>query len=44
MSPHTNLSLFLIISSKTDISHPKISMKSAATVVFVRNVAQGSSF
>ena len=44
MPPYTNLSLFLIISSEKYISHPKISMKSAATVVFVRKVAQGSSF
>ena len=40
MSPYTNLSLFLIISSKNYISDPKILTKGAATVVF----AQGSSF
>ena len=44
MSPYTNLSLFLIIISKNYISHPKILMKCAATVVFVRKVSQGSSF
>ena len=44
MSPYTNFSLFLIISSKTYSSHPKILTKSAATVVFVRKVSQGSSF
>ena len=44
MPPYTNLSLFLIISSKNYISHPKILMKSAATVVFVRKVSQSSSF
>ena len=40
MPPYTNLSLFLIISSKNYISDPKILTKGAATVVF----AQGSSF
>ena len=40
MPPYTNLSLFLIISSKSYISDPKILTKGAATVVF----AQGSSF
>ena len=40
----TNLSLFLIISSKSYISHPNILRKSAATVVFDRKVSQGSSF
>ena len=44
MPPYTNLSLFLIISSKIYISHPKILTKSAATVVFVRKMSQGSSF
>ena len=44
MPPYTNLSLFLIISSKNYISDPKILTKGAATVVFVRKVAQGSSF
>ena len=40
----TNLSLFLIISSKNYISHPKILRKSAATMLFDRKVSQGSSF
>ena len=44
MPPYTNLSLFLIISSKNYISHANILMKSAATVVFVRKVFQGSNF
>ena len=44
MPPYTNISLFLIISSKNYISHPKILKKSAATMVFVRKVSQGSSF
>ena len=44
MPPYTNLSLFLIISSKNYISHPPKITKSAATVVFVRKVPQGSSF
>ena len=44
MPPYTNLSLFLIISSKNYISDPNILTKGAATVVFVRRVAQGSSF
>ena len=44
MPPYTNLSLFLIISSKNYISDPKNLTKGAATVVFVRKVAQGSSF
>ena len=41
---YTNLSLFLIISSKKYISDPKILTKGVATEVFVRKVAQGSSF
>ena len=44
MPPYTNLSLFLIISSKNYISDPKILTKGAEIVVFVRKVAQGSSF
>ena len=44
MPPYTTLSLFLIISSKNYISHPKTLTKSAATVVFVRKVSQGCSF
>ena len=44
MPPYTNLSLFLIISSKNYICDTKILTKGAATVVFVRKVAQGSSF
>ena len=44
MPPYLNLSLFLIISSKNYISDPKILIKGAATVVFIRKVAQGSSF
>ena len=44
MPPYTNLSLFLIISSKNYISHPPKITKSVATVVFVRKVPQGSSF
>ena len=44
MQPYTNFSLFLIISSKNYISHPPKITKSAATVVFVRKVPQGSSF
>ena len=44
MPPYTNLSLFLIISSKNYISDPNILTKGAATVVFVRKVAHGSSF
>ena len=44
MPPYTNLSLFLIISSKNYISHPKILIKSAATMVFGRKVSQSSSF
>ena len=44
MPPYTNLSLFLIISSKNYISDPKILTKGAATVMFVRKVAQGSNF
>ena len=40
MPPYTNLSLFLIISSKNYISDPKILTKGPATVVF----AQSSSF
>ena len=42
--PNTNLSLFLMISSKNYISDPNILTKGAATVEFVRKVAQGSSF
>ena len=41
---YTNLSLFLIISSKKYISDPKLLTKGVATEVFVRKVAQGSSF
>ena len=33
-----------MITSKNYISHPKILMKSAATVVFVRKVSQDSNF
>ena len=44
MPHYTNLSLFLIISSKNYIPHPNILMKSAATIVFGRRVSQGSSF
>ena len=44
MLPYTNLSLFLIMSSKNYIFHPKILMKSAATMVFGRKMSQGSSF
>ena len=44
MAPYTNLSLFLIISSKNNISYPKILMKSEATVVFGRKASLGSSF
>ena len=44
ISSYTNLVLFLIIGSKNYISDPKILTKSAATVVFVRKVAQGFSF
>ena len=44
MPPYTNISLFLIISSKTYISYSKFLMKSAATVVFGRKVSWGSSF
>ena len=44
MPPYTNLSLFLIISSKNYIFHPKTLTKSAATVAFVWKVSQGSSF
>ena len=40
MSPYTNLSLFLIISSTHYISHPKILKKSAATVVFITKISQ----
>ena len=43
MPPYTNLFLFLTISTKNYISDPKISTKGAATVVFVRKVAQCSS-
>ena len=43
VQPYTNLSLFLIINSKNCISHPKVLTKSAATVVCVRKVSQGSS-
>ena len=42
--PYTNLSLFLIISSKHYISHQKNLMKSAATMVFDMKVSQCSSF
>ena len=42
--PCTNLSLVLIISSKNYISDPKVLTKGVATMVFVRKVAQGSSF
>ena len=45
MPPYTNLSLFLIISSKNYLPHPKILMKSARKcIVFDRKVSQGSSF
>ena len=44
MPPYTNLSLFLIISSKNYISYGKTLMKSAAIVAFTRKVSQGSSF
>ena len=44
MPTYTNLSLFLIISSKNYISHPKILMKSAVTEAFVSKVSQGSTF
>ena len=45
LQPYANLSLFLIISFKNYISHPKkILMKSAATMVFGRKVSQSSSF
>ena len=44
MSPYTNLSLFWIICSKNYISNQKILMKSAAIMVFVMKVSQGSSF
>ena len=40
MLPYTNLSLFLMSSSKNFISDPKTSAKGAATVVF----AQGPTF
>ena len=44
MPPYTNLSLFLIISSKFYISQPQNVMNSEATMVFGRNVYHGSSF
>ena len=44
MPPYTNLSLFLIISSKNYIFYGKTLMKSAAIVAFTRKVSQGSSF
>ena len=44
MPPFTNLSSFLIISTKNCISYPIILMKSAATVAFGRKVSHGSSF
>ena len=44
MLPYTNLSLFLIMSSKNYIFHPKTLMKSAPTIVFGRKMSQGSSF
>ena len=44
MPSHTNLFLFLIISSKNYIPHPNILTKSVATVVFVRKESHGSSF
>ena len=44
MPPDANLSLFLIISSKNNISHSKFLTKSAATVVFFWKVSQNSSF
>ena len=44
MPTYTNLSLFLIISSKNYISRPKILMKSAVTEAFVSKVSQGSTF
>ena len=43
MPPYTTLSLFLIITSKNYISHLKTLTQSAATVLFVRKVSQGSS-
>ena len=36
MPPCTNLSSFLIISSKNYVSYPKILMKSAVAVIFGR--------
>ena len=44
MPPYTNFISFLIISSKTYASYPKMLMKSAATVIFGRKVFSGSSF
>ena len=44
MPLYTNLSLFLIISSKNYISHPKSLMESAVAMVFRRKVSQGSRF
>ena len=44
MPPNKNLSSFLIISSKNYVSYPKLLMKTAATMVFGREVSQGSSF
>ena len=44
MPPYTNLSLFLIINSKTYVSHQNILTTSAATVVFVRKVSHDSVF
>ena len=44
MPPYTNFISFLIISSKTYASYPKMLMKSATTVIFGRKVFRGSSF
>ena len=44
MPPHTNVSWYLITSSKNFISHPNILMKSVATMRLDRKVSQGSSF
>ena len=44
MPLYTNLSLFLIISSKSYISQLKNLMTNAATMVFDKKVSQGSSF
>ena len=41
---YTNLSLFLIISSKSYISHLKNLMTNAGTMLFDKKVSQGSSF